>query len=317
MGARAALSSLEYGPGMRVADVDLNLLVVLDALVVERNVTRAAKRLGISQPSCSRALGRLREIFDDQLLIRIGHEMQPTAMAEVLAPTVREMLDLADYALNVTADFDPSSDERDFAICCSDYVTLVLMAPVIRRARREAPNVRVHMLPYHDDAFDLLRRNDIDFIIEPAAFRDLSELCSIELFRDRWALAFSADSHLTNVDVDVDRLRSEPYLAYTLGADRVPSLADRALHALGISPAQTITTGDLALVPALLSGTDMISLMAERGARQLADHYDLVVREPPVDLPDIVQTLHWSPRGDSDPAHLWLRDVLLGVAASL
>ena len=302
---------------MRVADVDLNLLVILDALVVERNVTRAAKRLGISQPSCSRALRRLREIFDDPLLIRVGHEMQPTALADVVAPTVREILELADRAINAATDFDPSTGAREFVVCCSDYLTLVLMAPVVRRARRAAPHVRIHMLPYREDAFDLLRRNEVDFIIEPATFRDFSGLRSIELFRDCWKIALSARSRLADVDIDMARLQSEPYLSYTLGTDRVPSLADRALHTLGIRPKQVMTTGDFALLPALLEGTDMFALMAERGAVLLAEQYGLVLREPPVDIPDLVQTLHWTPHNDHDPAHIWVRELLAEVAASL
>lgn len=302
---------------MRAADVDLNLLVVLDALLTERNVTRAAQRLGSSQPSCSRALGRLRELFEDQLLIRVGHGMQLTPMAELLAPQIRELIAAADRTLNATMEFDPAAGHRDFAVCCSDYLTLVLMAPLVRRLRLEAPNVHVQLLPYHPDAFDLLRRNQIDFIVEPATFRDLEGLHSRELFRDRWRLTLWAGAALAAIEIDEEHLRTSPYLTYSLGVEQIPNLADRALHERGIRPPRVVTTANFALVPALQTGTDLLSLVAERGARMLAEHYELVLRDPPVAIPDLVQMMHWSPRSESDPAHSWMRMVLADVATAL
>ncbi|MGD9998564.1 MAG: LysR substrate-binding domain-containing protein [Ilumatobacteraceae bacterium] len=302
---------------MRVADVDLNLLVVLDSLLTERNVTRAAQRLGSTQPSCSRALARLRELFADPLLIRVGHDMQLTPKAEILAPQVREVVAAADRALHATIEFHPATGSRDVTICCSDYLTLVLMAPLVRRLRHEAPGVHVHLLPYHPDAFDLLRRNTIDFIVEPASFRDLEGLHSSELFRDRWQLVLWAGSASAGAEIGVEQLRAAPYLAYLLGVEQIPNLADRALHERGIRPVRTVSTGNFALVPALLIGTDMVSMMAERGARMLAAQYELELREPPVAIPELVQMMHWSPRSENDPAHQWMRATLTEVAAAI
>src|SRR4051812_45004924 len=136
---------------MNLRNVDLNLLVVLDALLAERNVSRAGRRLGLSQPAASSSLARLRKMFGDPLLVRQGREFTLTAEAERLVQPVREILNLVERTIEQRPEFDPSTDRRTFSISASDYATLVLLSPFVRAAAAEAPGVTIHVLPRSRD----------------------------------------------------------------------------------------------------------------------------------------------------------------------
>lgn len=305
-----------YGRGMSRTDIDLNLLVVLDALLGERNVTRAGVRLGMSQPTTSRALARLRKMFDDPLLIRVGRQMQLTPRAESLAPQIREVLEVADRALRETPDFDPATTTRSFLVSCSDYVTQVLMGRAISEIRRTAPKLEVHLLPYRSDARELLRRNEIDIVVEPRALRRFEGLECQDLFGDRWRCAIAADSDLATGDLDLATFLATPYLTYSLGRARGANLADRELQRLGLVMTPAVTTENLVLVPSLLRDSDMISLVPER-MMPVGDGSGVVLRDPPFAIPKVVETMYWSRRNADDPAHAWFRSTIAGVAGAL
>ncbi|MEZ5218839.1 MAG: LysR family transcriptional regulator [Ilumatobacteraceae bacterium] len=301
---------------MALGDVDLNLLVTLDALLRERNVTRAGEALGISQPTISRTLARLRRTFDDPLLVRVGREMQLTPRAESLVPMVREILLLAERAVRGGIDFDPLTSDREFSISCSDYATIVLMPFVIERVRKEAPNVRLHLMP-RGDSPALLRRGDADLVIEPStlmADRSWSSRCA---FTDRWRAIVWSESNSARGPMTLSRFRALPYLAYTLGPRREANLADRALAERGLLRTPSVTTENFALVPFLLRGTDLVALVLERGVIAFGHHAPITLLDPPIEIPDVDETMFWSPRHDHDPAHLWLRDTITATADEL
>jgi DNA-binding transcriptional LysR family regulator len=300
-----------------LGDVDLNLLVALDALLTERNVTRAGQRIGLSQPTTSRALARLRRMLHDPLLVKVGREMQLTPRAERLAPQVREILQLADRAIHESLDFDPPTSTAGFSVSCSDYVTLVLMGRVIARLREVAPRVELHLLPRRSDNHGMLRRGEVDLVIEPRALMKADGLSSWSIFTDRWRCAVWSGSELARGRLDVGRFASAPYLTYTLGTDRIANLADQLIEREGLGREPTVTTENFSLVPFLLRGTDMVSLVLERGILAFGDGVDITLRDAPVNLPELVETMYWNPRHDDDPAQQWLRDTIADVAGRL
>lgn len=302
---------------MSLSHLDLNLLVNLDALLTERNVTRAGERIGVTQPTMSRALFRLRRTLGDPLLIRVGREMQLTPRAVRLAPRVREILDLTQRAIDDRGDFDPAHDARGFSVSCSDYVTLVLMCLVVDRLAVAGPRVELHLVPRSADARGLLRRGDVDIVIEPDALMSSEGLRSAPLFTDRWRCAVWSGSKLARGKLDAKRFVAAPYLTYTLGTGRLTNLADRLLADQGITREPRVTTENFALVPFLLRRTDMVSLVLERGVTAFGDGIDVTLRTSPIALPELVETMYWHPRHDADPAHRWLRGVIASVAADL
>lgn len=302
---------------MNLSHLDLNLLVALDALLTERNVTRAGQRIGVTQPTMSRALSRLRRTLGDPLLVSVGREMQLTPRAARLAVQVREILDLTERALDDRSDFDPATDARGFSVSCSDYVTLVLMCHVVARLALQGPSVELHLVPRSADARGLLRRAEVDVVIEPAALMNAKGLSSRPLFSDRWRCAVWSGSKLARGRLDAERFVAAPYLTYTLGTGRITNLADRLLAEQGIDREPRVTTENFALVPFLLRGTNMVSLVLERGVVAFGDHIDITLRTSPIELPTLVETMYWNPRNDTDPAHSWLREIIASVAADL
>src|SRR3954464_1738162 len=170
---------------MNLGGLDLNLLVPLDALLSERSVTRAAQRVGLSQPGMSNALGRLRRLLDDPLLLRQGATLVPTTRAPALPGAVQEALELIRSALDARTGFAPATDRRSFRLSCSDYSVLMLIGPLVRALAADAPGLAVEVLPRRADAGRALINGDVDLVIEPPEIIGDADLESLRLWEDR------------------------------------------------------------------------------------------------------------------------------------
>lgn len=303
---------------MNLRTIDLNLLVVLDALLAECSVSRAGQRIGLSQPATSAALGRLRQMFGDPLLVRAGRGLVRTRVAEELVVPLRETLGQIEQLIVERPEFEPREAERSFTISASDYATLVLLAPFVRALAAEAPGITIDLLPRFRDVGELLTSDRADIVIEPRELIAASRFPSRPLYSDRWLCAVDAG----NPSVPGDRLTLEqylhlPHITYGIGLDRQPSLADQHLAGLGMKRRIEVTLESFLLVPFFLRGTGMVSVMLERAVRLLADHAAVRTLEPPVALPDIHEEMLWHPRHTQDPGHRWLRNRLQAAAAEL
>jgi DNA-binding transcriptional LysR family regulator len=310
--ARAARSCDVVGVGpVSLSGVDLNLLVALDALLTERNVTRAAERMSLGQPAMSAALARLRKQFGDPLLVREGRSYRLTTLAESLLDPVREAIAAADQVLGVRRPFDPRTDERVFSVMASDYVTLVLLRPLLSELAVEAPHVRITIMATGSDFDDKLRRGSADLLIYPVDLAEtLSGLPRTVLFSDRFVLTADRDNPDLD-DVDVERFRTLPYAGVS-GA--VPSLVESQLEAQGIAPRVEVATETQLIVPFLLVGTRLVGFVQERLVRAVAPHADLRTAPSPVELRPLVEAMYWTTRSSDDPAHRWLRARLVEQA---
>ncbi|MFC4949227.1 MFS transporter [Pseudonocardia sp. GCM10023141] len=295
--------------------VDLNLLVDLDALLATRSVSVAARRLNLSQSAMSGSLARLRKLFDDPLMVRNGRALTLTARAEDLVEPVREVLRGIDAVLAGPERFVPATAGRSFSISASDYATATLLAPLIRTLSVEAPHVTVNVRPRSDDVHALLRDDRVDLAIEPQETLGPSSLPSAALFRDRWLCVLDAAMHegVARDGLDLDRYLSLPHLVYSIGQDMQLNLADRHLMALGLARRVELTIESFLLVPLMVRGTSLVSLILERTATLLPMDGLLLV-EPPIPVPDINETMYWNPRHSADPAHQWLRAMVLATA---
>ncbi|MCW2684121.1 MAG: Transcriptional regulator, LysR family [Blastococcus sp.] len=301
---------------MNLHGVDLNLLVALDALLAERNVTRAAERLSIGQPAMSATLNRLRKLFDDPLLSRVGSELVPTPLAETLVRPVHEAISAIQSVLGVRGSFDPLTDHRTFTLVASDYVGLVLLRPLMRQLARAAPRVRLIVRPVTPEFLADLRRDQIDLALVPQELMpDRIALPHEELFRDRYVCAVDADNQEIGDTVTLEQLRRQPHLASSGGL--LPALGQRQLGSLGLFPAAEVSTQTSLLAPFLLAGTGMITLVLERLGRQLEHVAGIRLVEPPVPLETITEAMYWHPRRADDPSHRWLREQLLRTAHEL
>jgi DNA-binding transcriptional LysR family regulator len=291
--------------------VDLNLLVALDALLVERNVTRAAARMSVGQSAMSASLARLRRIFDDAILVREGRGLVMTPFAESIVEPLREALAQVERVVNGRPTFDPATERRTFSIIATDYISLVFLHPLLARLAREAPQVELRFFPVAADAADRLQRNEVDLLIHPLEIlTDPGRFEHEVLIRDRHVvLADRANDRVRDVFTKTD-LRSHPYLATTI-ADR-PSYGEIQLERLGFETNRVIVASSV-LAPWLIRGTQMVTVIHEHLAQYADAQVGMRLLDPPVPLEPVTEAMLWLPRHTHDPAHLWLRETLIDV----
>lgn len=303
---------------MNLRNVDLNLLVILDALLNERNVSRAGQRIGLSQSAMSAALARLRDVFGDPLLVRVGRGLELTRNAEALVVPLRQALMQIEQTLSQNRGFDPMTDQRTFSIAASDYAVLVLLAPFIRVLSEEAPNITVHLLPRSPHAAGMLQSDQADIVIEPRSIMGDVDFPYAPLASDRWLCAIDANNHPNIGDrMTMGQFMELPHLVYGIGSDRQLNLADQHLHQIGIERRIEVTVESFLLVPFLIQGTRLVSFVLERAARVLATLPAIKMLDPPMELPDIQEMMYWHSRHTTDAGHRWLREKLIAVAADL
>ncbi|MEO0998550.1 MAG: LysR family transcriptional regulator [Pseudomonadota bacterium] len=305
--------------------IDLNLLVYLDVLLREGNVTRAAQRLGISQPAMSNGLKRLRDVFGDPLLVRTRDGMTATQRAEALKPEVRAALARIEAIVQPAGDFDPAASERVFRIMASDYAETTLLPGTLTRLRREAPGVTVDILTPSDVTFREVELGQLDLVINrfdelPASFH------SRVLWRDGFACVLNRDSEL------IDNFNLDKYLA-----SRHVWVSKTGMGVgVGIDPEDVQRLGwvDEALAriehkrniavftrhyPAAIQHAEQQRLVATvplRAARAMEARWRIVLLPPPFEIPEIELTMAWSPLLHHDNGHRWLRQVIVDVAAA-
>ncbi len=301
---------------MNLKSVDLNLLVALDALLAERNVTRAAERLSLGQPAASAALRRLRRLFGDPLLVRRGRTMELTPLAQSLVVPLRSVLVGIDDLVSARPRFNPDCDQRTFSLIASDYVALVLLRPLIARLDTVAPNVRVSVSPVTPRFRDMLGRGEVDLVLFPIEVDPaLRSFPHRELFTDRYVCAVWDQHPEVRGEVSLEMLSALPYLSYN--PDVLTSYVEAQLDAAGVERNVEISTQTFVVAPMLLRGTRLVAMLHERLARELQQAAELRLLEPPLPLKPITEVMFWHPRFDSDPGHRWLRDQVAGLAAAI
>jgi DNA-binding transcriptional LysR family regulator len=299
-----------------LAGVDLNLLKVLDALLHEHSVTRAAQRLSLTQPTVSASLARLRVLFDDELLIKTGRTMRPTPFADALTARVRAALVEVESLIAARAEFDPSTDARTFRILATDYSTMILIRPLIALLANAAPHVRL-IVDAGDPTLhgERLQRGELDLAIVPQWFTQTNMLPSDRLFTDRFVAAVWRDNDAVSDPMTFDELAKLPYLGYNLGP--LDPIVDTVLAELGSFHEPDTTVESFVIGPMLLKRTRQVAFIQERLVELLGEFAELKAVGPPCEFPPIIETLTWHPRSTDDPAHAWLRAQLQTVAASL
>jgi DNA-binding transcriptional LysR family regulator len=299
-----------------LAAADLNLLVALDLLLEERSVRQAARRARVSPSAMSHTLARLRDLLHDELFVRAGRQMVPTARAEALALPVKELLAAARHLLEPPAPFDPASLRRRFRVVCTDHVSTVLLAPAERSLQAEAPNVDLLVAPLLPDTMEELRQGQIDLAI--GVFPDAPpEVRMRRLFDDRFVTVCRPDHpRLHDAPLTLESFLDE---SHVLVAPRgsPEGHVDRALEALGHR--RRVSRAFPSFLAALWHVVHSDALLTVSARLIAATSPTLPVRtfEPPLALRGYSILLAWHPRTDRAAADGWLRDLLVRVAAEL
>ncbi|MET7701068.1 LysR family transcriptional regulator [Streptomyces sp. NPDC005485] len=301
-----------YGVAMPadvLRNLDLNLLVTLDVLLQEQSVTRAAARLGVTQPAVSAALARLRRHFSDDLLRRSGNKNELTPLAQQLATTTGPALLGVQRVFEAMPTFDPASADREFTVMMSDYAAIVLGDHLATLIEQQAPGVRVRLRELGayavDHAMEMLR--GADGMVLPHGF--LSDIPSMDLFEDSWVLVVSEDNDQVGEKLTMDDLGRLPWVV-TYNAPTAFTPALRQLRMIGVEPQVQMVVEAFAAVPFLVAGTNRIALLQAELAHRLAGPARVRILPCPWDVVPVSEAFWWHPMQRSDPAHIWLRSTL-------
>ena len=296
---------------MSLRDIDLNLLVTLEALLRERNVTRAGQVLGASQPAMSAALARLRDLFQDQLLLRVGREYRLTPMARDLVGPLQSALATLQGTLERRSGFDPQSSTREFRIATSDYVMAVLMQPFLAHLRDTAPGIRLHLRNADSAVQRKLINARIDLSIQPAGV--LAHMPGQVLFSDEWVCAVWSGNADVSDPMTIEQWSRLPHACFGFGSSGIV-LADLMLGPLAEARTRQVVCESYLTLPYLLPQTRLMALLPSRIARLFASNGQIRLVQPPRDFPRFAEAMSWNPLYDNDPAHRWLREELGAVA---
>ncbi|MGW0704460.1 LysR family transcriptional regulator [Streptomyces sp. NPDC002643] len=302
-------------PGENLRKFDLNLLVALDALLRYRNVTRAGERLNLTQSTMSSELRRLRRMFDDELLVRVGREYELTALARDLVEPVADVLARIERAVGHRTSFDPGSGSRTFSIAMSDYSMFLLLQPLLRRVGIETPGVTVEVHPLVGQIQRMVGQDGIDLVIGPAG--EQTGVRSERLFSDRFVCIVSADHPEVGDRMTTDLFESLPQLTIAWPQPRLRTIADEYLDNAGLRRHVVATTRSFALAPHLVRGTRLVALVQERLAHELRETTGIRILEPPFSSPGLEEMMYWNAAADGDPAHAWLRRMIAETARTM
>jgi DNA-binding transcriptional LysR family regulator len=297
--------------------LDLNLLVVFDAVAQERSATRAATKLNMTQPAISHALARLRSALRDELFVRTPDGMEPTPYAEQLAGPVRAALDSLQTALDGAAAFDASVAERDFAVAVDNRAALVLAAPLATAVAAEAPGITLALRPSGTlDLAERLDRGELDLALGGLAAPG-DRFSDRHLFEDAFAVLVRRGHPAAGAGevFALEALAAYPHLALSsTGEDTSFVDEELARHDL---VRRIALHAPLLATAATLAQSDIIAVVGERTARAFARAAPLDLLRLPFDSPRVPTAMLWHRRLTDAPAHRWLRSVVLRVARTL
>ncbi|GAB3484692.1 LysR family transcriptional regulator [Azotobacter salinestris] len=287
--------------------LDLNLLVTLDVLLSEHNVTRAAERLNLAQPSVSVHLAKLRDIFGDPLLLPGPRGMRPTARADELREPLRQALEALERAVSPASPFDPAEARHAWRVAASDYSESTILLPALSGLRSVAPGTRLAVLQVVPSRIARqAERGEIDLALHTSEEAP-SGLHRRALFTERYVLVSRAGH---------PRLKRRPTLAQFCELEHLMvspdgggfrGITDKALAEVGLTRRVVLSVPHFLFVMSVLASTDLVAMLPSRLVRNTSA---LQVVEPPVDVPGFEMAMFWHERSHGDPAHQWLREYI-------
>ena len=311
---------------MNISRIDLNLLVYLDALLREKNVTKAADQLGITQPAMSNSLRRLRDLFNDPLLIRTSQGMTPTERAEELQPQVRAILSNVEKAMQPSSEFDLAKSDRVFRIMASDYAESTLIPALLTEIRDTAPHIRLDILTPSDVTFQDVEKGKVDMAINRFSYLPQS-FHQINVWRDNFTCLMSKDNPI------LDDFNLESYLAahhiwvsktgMGVGVGMNPTdiqrlgWVDEALAEIDRTRHIRVFTRHYQVAALLAEQPDLIATLPRQAAMLHTRHGQLTTRPPPFPIVPIELKMAWSPLLQHNPGHTWLRRLIIEVTQKI
>ena len=303
---------------MQLSAIDLNLAVILHALIETRSITAAAKRVGLSQSATSHALARLRELLADPLLVRVGRGVIPTPRALEIAAGLASGLAQLERALFSKQTFDPMIEKRTFRLIAGDFTELLLIPELIARLSVAAPLIDVWFESPDDNQFERLATGSVDALIgiAPRVGEERKGLKYQKLLTDQFVSIVRKGHPMVKQGVTLKRFAEHTHAFVAPGA-RPGGVVDRQLAALGLSRRVALAVPHFLVAPHVVAKTDLVLTIGSRLAQAFVGLLPLAIIKPPLKLPSFELGLYWHVRNHDDPAHQFLRHTLGEIAATV
>ncbi|HSV52366.1 MAG TPA: LysR family transcriptional regulator [Burkholderiaceae bacterium] len=299
---------------MRYKRLDLNLLTALRALLTEKSVTRAGEAMHVSQSAMSGILARLRDYFDDQLIVPVGRRMELTPLAESLVDRVNDLMLRLDATLSIRPEFDPARSHRQFAIVASDYVAQVLLLGVLRDVHHEAPGVLVEFRPPSSTAAMDLENGEVDFVINPERFATPNQASTV-LFEDSYHAVVDRANSAVGESLSLEQFKAQRHVSFENNGR--PQFETWFVSEHGLPAHLEVVVNSFGLLPQLVLGTTRVATMHTRMALQAARQWPVRLVRLDFEAPHLVETLQWHRYRDLDPGSEWLREKIIAGARAL
>ena len=307
---RLRMPCAKSNPAVNVRTFDLNLVRVLAMLDEERSVTRAAARLGLTQPAVSAALTRLRETFDDPLFIRSERGMVPTVRGEEATAAAKAMLGAVD-GLFATKPFDPSTAQLSVSVGANDYAQFSIVAPLLHTVRKSAPGIRLDVRRLETDIGGQLERQEIDMAITLLS-KPPRNANATALFDESFIGAVDLSNGTVGPEPSLDEFCTLDHIRVSAANTRLVDPVDDYLAQVDRRRNVILTVPNFFMVPHLLRGSDLFAVVPAR----LVRYFDWTMKpvKLPFTLPGFSMNLIWHERTSGSPRHIWLRDQLTAIA---
>lgn len=293
-----------------LGDLNLNLFRVFDAVFRLQSQTLAAAELGLTQPAVSNALSRLREAVNDQLFVRSGQRVAPTATARTIAPAIAQAMQLLEESLAAARVFDSGTSTRRFRIGAGDAVEQAMSAIIFEAVRNEAPGVSLDSIPCSPEEVPaLLSEGELDVALA-VIVPDSEGVASQIVARDNAVLAMRRSHPLTEGELTMARWLSADHLVVT-GQTRKPTPEDVVARQFGIERRIAVRCQTYQAAGHLLAGSDLVALVPSYFATQFKEQGELALVPFPIPIPPLEIALHWANTAQSEPGNMWLRDLII------
>jgi len=307
---------------MKLESLDLNLLLVFDALATERSVTRAAAKVGLSQPALSNALARLRVLFRDPLFERSAGQMQPTPRARQLLAPLSEAISKLREAFETQAAFRPDASDREFLIATNDYVDSLLLPRVVQRLQRDAPSIALRTVRT-DYLFlppvERLQSGELDLALGffGETPRPNPGLLSRRLITGRLVCILRTTHPRAGRQLSLRTFVETPHVRVMYPGNERQGSIDTILRSRGLSRRIAVTVPHYLTIPAMVAKSNLLGVVPEQMARRTARSLRLKIFDPPIALPDITVMMIWNERAQFDRAHCWFRECIVAASQAL
>ncbi|MBU2515863.1 LysR family transcriptional regulator [bacterium] len=300
---------------MNLADFDLNLLVVFDAIYKEKNLTRAGQRLNLSQPAISHALNRLRNAFDDPLFVRHGYQMEPTPLTEELKENIKKVLELTERTLEDRGSFDPYRSTRTFYIGMQDYPMIVVLPRLIQTLNESAPNVNIRTFHMSiEGRKTALEDGKLDMVI--GIRQDFgSSIFQQYLFKDNEVCIFRRDHPTIKEELTLEQYLQAEFIGLSI-SDIKQARIDRRLKEMGYKRKTRLTVENEVTIPQLVSRSDYLANIARLVANEYLPWLPIKALPLPIELEELEFFQYWHDRHQKDPGHNWLRQTIKKVCST-